>query len=1033
MIISKQQLITNIVTELSDNSTGLISPRDIRHNLLDIIDSAHNLLQGKDLDTNNFASLDTRSTRAGKETFKNYYVTNSNNEDNSAFGHSALRNNFQGTKNTALGSSALSCNVYGGDNVAVGFKSVSANTTGYGNVGLGTYTLESNKFGNYNVAIGNAAGYYVGRNTSNKLYIASHPVDSGYICANPSGIGLTPLVYGDFSSVKFGIGVKTLHSDGTLQVSGNITPSQNAQFNLGSDSYQFDRLYLSSGIKFPSGNIAYSHDLEAISVSGNVLPLQTNTYNLGSENNRWNVGYFKDVIAESYTEINRTVSDCYYECKTLYLAATGICEGDSECGYLNDQELVDAGFVVQSSGDNNSYLRNYYFKFKPYNSTLTWLENDNVYSRSSWNSNISIHISGGCHLLTDRVIGSGHLSLVTQPSGMGIYIRDDFLGKKIYFGKTANHSINGVGDINFLHGSINDNVVDIRDYVCTFGALQPGVNVSHRFLSNTRVNELDQYNSKPKLKGFEVKYFDDSDINYDGPLSDRFAISSYDNTSEPIHSLILMKGGDSEGVVGINDFEGTSHLKLPETALNIRSARNAVIRATAENDGYYESSLQLFGHENCVNSGLDITYFNHSGIADISMYKKGNKEIFIRMDEDSKIGFFAVSGQMHDMITIGGSGHSKSVVSICETTGAISPTQKYGKLYVKQRQVYDKQSSSIYFMDSSGNQFNLALNKYDSNDNLVYSDIQGNTLGGMYCNGDRSILENKAYDNTGFGFLALQNLTSGDRNVAIGTSALLHITSGTDNIAIGYKALYDSNEAISGNIVIGNNYLGRDLASNDTLLIGNGDHPIISGNLSTDERHLFLPHGKIEIQSEDNVEKLLIKNNTIEVIDAGGDDYPQNQLSFKFTGNESVDLLLLSHSGDPLSNSGNYEFANSGLPSAELKGDLKLQGAIRFSDNTSLYSSSGISFAHSLAINNASRLDELLIEGIAQQTILAGNYNSPTVGYILTSTGEEVLVSNKDRFLQINHNDFVVAIKIGSEYRPLWVSSESTACQCCGH
>src|SRR6056300_217028 len=158
MIISKQQLVENILTELSDNSTGQISPYDIRHNLLDIVDSVHILMQGKDLDTNNFGSLDTRVTRAGKDTFKNYYVTNSNNEDNSAFGHAALRNNFQGTKNTAVGSSALSCNVYGGDNVAVGYQSVSANTNGYGNVGLGNYTLESNKFGHYNIGIGHSAG-----------------------------------------------------------------------------------------------------------------------------------------------------------------------------------------------------------------------------------------------------------------------------------------------------------------------------------------------------------------------------------------------------------------------------------------------------------------------------------------------------------------------------------------------------------------------------------------------------------------------------------------------------------------------------------------------------------------------------------------------------------------------------------------------------------------------------------------------------------------------------------------------------------
>ena len=44
MILSKSQLVNNINTEISDQSTGQISPYDIRHNMLDVIDSVHNLL-----------------------------------------------------------------------------------------------------------------------------------------------------------------------------------------------------------------------------------------------------------------------------------------------------------------------------------------------------------------------------------------------------------------------------------------------------------------------------------------------------------------------------------------------------------------------------------------------------------------------------------------------------------------------------------------------------------------------------------------------------------------------------------------------------------------------------------------------------------------------------------------------------------------------------------------------------------------------------------------------------------------------------
>lgn len=1029
MIISKQQLVSNILTELSDNSTGQISPYDIRHNLLDIIDSVHILLQGKDLDTNNFASLNTRVTKAGKETLKNYYVTNSINEDNSAFGYSSLRNNFQGVKNTALGSSALSCNVYGGDNVAVGYKSVTSNTTGYANVGLGNYTLSSNKFGHYNIAIGHAAGYYIDRNDSYKLYIASHPVGSGYICDNPLGSGLTPLVYGDLQNLKFGIAVNSLHNDATLQVSGAIAPSQDAKFDLGSNSYQFNKLYLSSGISFPSGNFDFSYALSGVAVSEDIVPLVNNTYNLGTFDNRWSVGYFDEVVSNKYT----TIETCAYECKTIHLASSGICEVDSPCGYLSDQELEDAGFLIQSSGANNSYRRNYYFQFKPQNETLTCLEDDNVYSRSSWNTNISVHISGGCHLQTDRVIGSGSLSLVTQPDCLGLFIKDDNNGEKLYLTKEAgvDHSSAGIGNVNFLYGSASDTSAT-GDYIVTYGAYQPGVNLVQRFLTNTKINQIDSETGLSKLNGFEIRCWDDSNISYTGPLSDRFTINSFNATSEPVHSLVMLKGGDSDGVLGVNDFGNVSHLMLPNTTFNIRSNRDSVIRSTAESDGYYKSALQLLGHDNCLNSGIEIAYYNNSGIADISMYKDSGQNVAIRINENGRIGIFAVSGQMQDMLTIGGSGYDNAVVSIKESDGFVYSTERYGKIFTKEYIIGDVQSSTLYFLDSSGNSFNLIENKYDSTDGSLFVDANRNTFAGIDSNTDRTWLDDfGAFDNTAYGYAALSEIASGDKNTAFGSFAAQTLISGVSNIAIGYQAMRLCGYGVSNNIVIGNDSLGQNIQTNDTLLIGNGSYPLLSGNLSSSNRQLFIPNGKLSVESNDATESLVLRNNVVEVVDNGGDDYPQNQLSFKFTGNETADLLILKHSGLPLNNTPTYEFANSGIPYAELKGDLRLQNAIRFNDETSLYSAGSINFASGLSIQNSNLLSSLIIEGIAQQNVGIGDFDIPTSGIIRTRNGSNVYVSNRDKFLQINANDFVIAIKIDQEYRPLWVSSESTACQCC--
>ena len=71
MILSKANLVNNILAEIKDNSTGNISPLDVRQNLLNIIDSVHRLTEGHDLKAKNFETLNTRSTRVGDRAIKN--------------------------------------------------------------------------------------------------------------------------------------------------------------------------------------------------------------------------------------------------------------------------------------------------------------------------------------------------------------------------------------------------------------------------------------------------------------------------------------------------------------------------------------------------------------------------------------------------------------------------------------------------------------------------------------------------------------------------------------------------------------------------------------------------------------------------------------------------------------------------------------------------------------------------------------------------------------------------------------------------
>ncbi len=438
MIIGKIQLVDNIKREIPDNSTGQVSPRDVRQNMINIIDSVHMFTADHDLNALNFSTPNTRTTRAGQETLSKLHLQGYSSEDNSAFGYSALSDNYDGTKNTAIGSHSMGCNLYGDSNTAIGFNSLAGNVFGSGNVALGNFTLQRSKFGSFNIAIGHGAGYYVGSHDRHKLYIGSHSLEENDTCDNPLGSGLVPLMYGDMQNLKLGVATTGLHNYGALQVSGDISPSQDCQHNLGHSSYRWNDLYLCNSINesvyFSGDYVGFGANPPSgqglVTVGGHIVPSLHNTYALGHPELRWD-GYFNDITVSGTANIQNAVytniEDCTYHCRTLYLASSGLCDDMGgwapPCGYLHDEQIEGGGFVLQSSGVD--YRRNYEFIFSAPDTTLTCLEEDTPYSRSSWNSNISIHVASGSHIKTDRTIGRDNLSLLSDNCCYGIFMKKD--------------------------------------------------------------------------------------------------------------------------------------------------------------------------------------------------------------------------------------------------------------------------------------------------------------------------------------------------------------------------------------------------------------------------------------------------------------------------------------------------------------------------------------------------------------------------------------------------------------------------------
>ena len=1045
MILSKSQIINNIVNEISDIANRQISPENIRHNLIDIIDSTANFILTSNISTINLSTSINRDSRLGLETLYNITLPGSQSSDNTAIGFNALKSNYRGFKNTAVGSYALSCNSYGSGNIAIGYKSLDGNTVGHTNIGIGMYTLHNNKGGQNNIAIGRGAGYYIGKTVNNKLFIANHAIDENYICNNPNGIGLTPLIHGDFETKQLGINVNSFHNDSALQVSGSISPSITNIFDIGLSGYRWRFANLSSGIFF--GNDIYlgrGFGLNGIAISGNLIPTSNNEFILGSSSRVWQSGFFEDIVVLGSANINHLISVTQetVSSKNLYIAINE--EGN---GYIDDEELVNGGFGIKSISDE------YTISFYPESSGLSCFTGTK--NKSTWRSNIGFEVPSGSYIRTNSLVSyepfNDNCYGLFFDSGVSYISRKNVLSVNP---ASEDGHIAGIGNVNFVSNS-----GEVENYSVSISSLESGVSVSQRFLTGTKQREKDATNENAdKLQGFEIKYIDDSLSEVQGFLSDRLIIESYNNTSKPVNGLVIMKDSEDGAVCGITNISSITEDVLPATILNIRSDKEAIIRLTSETSAYEKSALQLLGNDNCEISGVEFSYLNNSGISDLSMLKDGNSTIFIRLNQPSgSIGILS-SGITNEAITIGHSGISglpvislKDSTNINQLQNSFIASSGYGKIYnLYNDKSFAKQYNDLKFLDPSGNLFDLVVNKYDNIDaRAIYVDGSGNTFGGYLSPSGRLLNNIAASGNTSYGDKALYSILSGSGNIAIGYSSLSGIKYGNDNIVIGlnsFNTMSSGNKNIvignrsflrpndgstSGNIIIGHDGIGNAVSGSYNFLLGSNEKTILfHGTLgpNNNNKKLVLPSGgKIYLNNHNDSESLGLQNNVIEVIDSGGSDYPENSLSFKFTGNESVNLLKLDHSAEPLDNIAVYN--STDRPYAELNGDLKLRGAISFSDNTSLASAS--------FLNRIDALESLIIEGYAVDNIPPpANINVSTSGQILKknaswqNNGTETIV-NRDVTCVINSGDYIIAVKINNQYRPIWISAIDTVGSCC--
>lgn len=581
-IKNKDSIKSDINQNISNNSVNKVTPEDIRRNLIDIIDSHHILSSGNNIVAQNISSDHYENTRLGDFSLHTQYVGNHPTSGNTALGYGSIFSNYTGDRNTGVGSYTLYCNMYGSDNLAAGYAALSKNRDGDRNISIGSYSLKNLKTGNNNIAIGHAAGYYVGENDNYQFYLGSYDIDGAFVCDNPNGpSGVLPLLRGDLLNNRLGINLSELDGTAALQVNGDVTPYITDNSNLGSSDKTWDSIHVNN-IKGGQLNV-YSH----------ILPDQNSVRDIGASGDRFRNIYGNNLNINGTAHITNLIYDTIEESqfvdKTIYLASSGTNTNNFPNPYLTDEGIDGAGFVVQSSG--NAYQRNYYFVYRSPDTDLELLDQDSVYSRSSWETNISMHFNPGRHIKVDRIIGNSGLDLINE-SGYGFYIE----GNNVLLSNESQKDLFNSGE---YEGSVN------------YYSQEP--NFSFNLLNTNsgivRQDILTRFDETDDIHGFRWLYNDEN------LESDRISLSSHNGSLEYEGVFTFLKNGSGIGYSSLPNF-------IPEKTFDI-SAQNSVIR----NSGVNHASLELLNGTNgiIIDSNRNISTVLPSSdiniLSDLSIFK----------------------------------------------------------------------------------------------------------------------------------------------------------------------------------------------------------------------------------------------------------------------------------------------------------------------------------------------------------------------------------------------------------------------------
>lgn len=998
-------------------------------------------------------------------------------KSNTALGAFSLTCNMYGEDNVGVGFHSLGSTINGFGNIGIGSYTLNNNKEGSFNIALGHgagYYTDRNK--DYQ--------FYVAAHPVDEDYICSNKEGTGLLplligdmqqVSLRLGIGVRGLHEDAALQVAGNIHPAVTSTDNigspgyrynNLYLTNFISFPSNNSITYNDTSTRFtisnkltvngtalisDDLTVTGDIISQGGSLIVDDNVTATSgiysggliIGGSIMPDTGLLYDLGDQRTPYRNIHTYNLYSNGVAKFNKfqAVEQSHFRHKTIYLASQFEMDGidgggagdlyeyfdpnqtqidpNSPVQYLMDEDLEGAGFKIGSSGVD--YVRNYDFTFKARNTTWDSLSIDDDYARSAWFSTISLETEVGRHVKTDRILNSGEIGMFTYQYDLGIYLKDG----KAYIGDENTTAVAGRGDVNFI--ALDS---DQEEHVVSIQAPNSGVNTFLTFLDNT--------SGVQGLRGFKTGYISDSELEEPSYFNEeesqrpnRYIISSYNDTEYAKRCFTLLQD-ETEGYVGISNFDYSESM-LPDTILNVRSTGNAICRLTAENNSDTQAGLELLGAENCKDYGASMHYIKNSGVLKVDTYNNGQKrEVFTISDEDGTVAILNSHMSSNAMLSLGDDDYPNAHVSLHHSSGVPIPTEGYGQVFTRSVEGIDLQSTLLSFMDSSGNLFNVDLTASSEDGTIIDKplglDTYGNTFGGVRSPLSRSNITSQTQRNTTIGYEGLSNLTLGTDNTAFGYQAGEAISDGTNNVYIGSKAGGTING--SYNILIGTELQGSD----NQLRIGHGNNPLIEGDFDLNYVRIA---GSFDVMSN-----LKTWGNTFVTYNSslwlspplGAGNLPPTEL-LRFTPGTPNPTLDVRGSLNIL---GGITFGNgSSVPDGSFLDDIADNDS-RINATNSRIDANDISFNQ---LKNT--VDELVIEGVVEQDIqfdqLPTSFSDTPLQFyirkkVINSSSQLVnapssptdpnlvLIVLRDPYLSVRKGDYIIAMKVNGEYRPITIT-----------